>query len=68
MEVEYAWCASSALLLPVSAARRTAAMSSRSERSESGVSVSARNSSTCRSTRALRCSEGAFALGRPAAM
>ncbi len=45
--------------------RRSAqrATASRSSRREAGVSVSARSSSTCRSTRALRCSEGALTRG-----
>ncbi len=65
---EYVSCAWRAVLFPVSAALRSTAMSSRSPRSEAVVSGFARSSSTCRSTRAPRCSEGAFALGRPAAM
>ncbi len=65
---EYASWASSAVLLPLRAARRSAATASRSSRREAGMSGSVRSSSTWRSTRALRCSEGALDLGRPAAM
>ncbi len=53
--------------MPVRAARRTAATSSRAVRSPAGRSESARSSSICRSTRALCCSPGALDLGRPAA-
>lgn len=60
MTSEYASCASRAVLLPVSAALRAVPMPSRSFRRTAGASASARTSSTCRSTRALRCSEGAL--------